>query len=381
MKKYTMRSPRANQLSSLSASSTSESKKVAAGREVEKEMTAVDDLHQDLMPIIFNYLDNTVGGAPQRYVRRHTLFSNLSTLYHSQTELAAYHILSGNPEEVERLVNQNPLILSCIIEVKDHLGRRVKGTLLQIAALAGDFNIRDKKIPEKDHGMVERLRCYLPEEETTKQLLAIRPRGWKKETEKRMKPYLTALTRLIEDILKAKATSYRRLEAECKLCIETFKHSLIPNPNHVITSGYIFDLQVLYTAMELFEKNINRLRGRYSGKSDFFLVHGFGPLQACASVCDLQVFKEGIHNVINQDKLPNRSFNFTDRIPFSVFFSPPSHFLDIFGRPVDGRTRLRQQWVCGGKFSVAFYKSFVQAKKAAHHKLMQNPGNQTCSIL
>lgn len=92
------------------------------------------------------------------------------------------------------------------------------------------------------------------------------------------------------DILKATATSYRGLEAECKLCIETFKHSLIPNPNHVITSGYIFDLQVLCTAMELFEKNINLLRGRYSGKSDFFLVHDFathdfGPLQACAFVC------------------------------------------------------------------------------------------------
>lgn len=372
-----MSRPRANQLSSASASFASESKETTTlSREVEAEQiyTAADCLHQDLMPIIFNYLDNNVGGVPHHYVRKHTLFGNLSTLYHSQAKLAAYHILSGDPEEVKRLVNRNPLILYCSIEIKDHQGRRVKGTPLQIAAMAGDFNIRNKK----GSGMVERLRCYLSKEEAIKQLLAKFPPGWEKETEERMKPYLTALNKFIKEIVKAKADTYLELEAKCESSIKKFRHSLIPNPNQVITSGYIFDPQILCTAMELvepFEKNTVLSGGWCSNKSAFFWVYGIGSLQACASVCDIQIFKEGIYNVINESTLPNRLLNFSDEIPSALFSLGSSCFLNIFGnfQSLSGGMWAQKNKVCWK--SSLFYKSLTREKTTSLQRIMQQPDN------
>ncbi len=57
-------------------------------------------------------------------------------------------ILSGEGEDLEKamgLVKKNPHIIHCVALVSDRLQRPVEGTLLQIAAMAGDVDLKRRK--------------------------------------------------------------------------------------------------------------------------------------------------------------------------------------------------------------------------------------------
>jgi hypothetical protein len=234
-------------------------------------------------------------------------------IHMAQAERAAHLLLCRDIEGVEKLVKQNPNILYLTVEAKDHRGRRVRGTLLQLAILAGDVNIRPKKNNAKDHGAVERLKAYLPELESVRQLQATQVNGWEQETAARMQVYMDALKTFLNAICTGKASTFDGLIVELEDSIKAFKSAFTPHPDAVITTGFIFDTQIFLSA----NLAADRLNGCLSAKSEVFDVIGFGTLQANASACDIQILITGIHSVMLRHQDPDYRLNSVD-IPSSL---------------------------------------------------------------
>lgn len=291
---------------------------------------------------------------------------------------AADHILWGRLDEAEALVQQYSSILKYSIETKDPCGRRVAGTLLQIAAMAGDFNLK-KNAAENDDGMVERLTKAggVSKEEVAKQLHAVLfSEEAKKENEQRNKRILAALIEFAENIIQTDLIGnnfeeFKEAQAKYQLYINKFREALMPDPNEVITSGFIFDSQILFEAAKWFEdkKNLDRFGGWRKLKSDLFWINGFGSLQNVVSARDAHVIREGIGNVVDEGRLPGRSLKNTDGS--SYFYNSSARkrlgvdfYLGYFGGP--GRR--------GGPAVFAIEK-LMSSKNRSMTKFMQHLNN------
>jgi hypothetical protein len=262
--------------------------------------------------------------------------------FQSQAEKAARLLLLGHTITADAMVEANPLILTCVVDAPDHRRNKVRGDLIQIAALAGDSNIRNKKLPEKDHGMVQRWSAHLPADEVAHKIRATRPPGWEEETAARMQPYMDAAIELLNDLVTMRQQApqlayagYAAFEVACIVPITKFQDRLaaIPDEQPVITTGLIFDLQMLEKFIEdLLVKNIDRLGGWDSVASDLYAIKGFGGLQMCASVCDLQamVHRGGLYHVIREGELPDRSLHFSSGVPQALVGLGDSFFVSVF---------------------------------------------------
>jgi hypothetical protein len=297
---------------------------------LEEEQVIDKKLIQDLLLIVFEYLPKE---KKTHYDTQHTFFSNLSMVCKSQATQCAEFILAGAADQAEALAEKNPSILFHEVKLADRRGNEIKGTPFQIAAMVNDFNIRDREPEEtKDYGLVERLGAHLPNEEVIKQLKAVFPENWEVKTKERMQSYVEALNTFLNNIIEIKADSYEAIETEGAPYVEKLKHALTPNPDQVIICGYLFDLQILGDAIQLLNDNLEKLGGWSSKKSKFFCIHGFGLLQTSVNVCDLQILREGLHNVTKNKKNPNRSLNFAGGTSPILTGIGVSHFLNIFGR-------------------------------------------------
>jgi hypothetical protein len=210
---------------------------------------------------------------------------------------AARFILSDypNPYALEPLVQINPRMLTHPVRTVWR-GRRIEGTLLQIAAMAGDVNLRNKQGNEKDHGIVEQLCGYLPADEAQRQLQAVFPAGWEAITAARMQPYVNAAATFMEGVIQARAVTSEALLTECQVLLENYKKALNTHTDEVIVCGYIFDPNILVTVMDLVKANIVHFGGAGlpNFKSDFFWRYGFGAMQASLLGCDHQAIMQGI---------------------------------------------------------------------------------------
>src|SRR5205085_246631 len=78
---------------------------------------------------------------------------------------------------IEVKLEKDPNYLDYAVIATDPLGRKVKGTLLQIAAMAYDVDLKSEIKEEKDKGLVERIvklsKPYLSDEEIALQLQVI----------------------------------------------------------------------------------------------------------------------------------------------------------------------------------------------------------------
>lgn len=307
-----------------------------AEQKPEKVLTVVDDLlFSDLLAIVGDYLgqprenseDQTdknvntelLGALPidlaeekdEYYSDRvpyncnFTLFGNLSASYPVRARVAARHLLEGHRMTAEAIAKGYPEILYCTVEVKDRRGNQVKGTLLQIAALAGDVDFRrsDELVP----GMVERLKELLPEEEAIQQLRATRPPGWEQATAARMQPYMDAATEFKNALINIQEGPQDNVWGQkAKAAIIKYKNKLaaIPKNQAIITTGLIFDPQIL---IKFIHNLLIPYIGKWSEGSEawhewggcwrkhyVFLVIGLGSLEACASMCDLQALHDGL---------------------------------------------------------------------------------------
>ena len=260
---------------------------------------------------------------------------NLNQTFFKQSslpEIAAQYILSGHLKETLDIVRMNPEVLRPVIEATDPRGRRVKGTLLRIAAAAGSFNpfkMDEKAVP---HGIVEHLARLLPSETVKAQLKEQFPPGWEKKTTARMERYVDAAQTFGAEILAITVPEGSSLKAECKPLIDKFTKALESDPEKVLTSGLIFDLQILTKIKRYFLDNKDNFGGWYSDKSSLFWTVGYGSLLGLASADDAHLIQHGIYNVAELQQLPTRSLKFTDGSSYYSSGLGSSFFIDELGR-------------------------------------------------
>lgn len=294
-----------------------------------------------LPEIVLGYLDNDINSIqqPNRQTKwlsqqcgQFKLFGRtLTDLMSDEAATVGNLILRGEEKNVNdalALVKKKPILLYCQTEATDPLKRRVKGTLLQIAAMAGDVDLKPGIREEKDRGMVERLIAVgrLSQEEVVEQLKVIIGEAAQHENEARNQCVLAAIIKFGNSICEVKSydgMSLVSFQARCKPIIDELEIALQPDTKGVISSGYVFDLKILQYAAKWFEDNVKKFGGWWTNQSDAFWVNGFGKLQSKLSSRDAQVVNIGVGRVVDQGKLPLRTLNSGDGV---------SHFYDANSR-------------------------------------------------
>ncbi len=332
--------------------------------------------------------------------RTYALFQDsLNDIRLERVRQIAKLILSAEQKEVEEAVAQvkkNPSFLNYSVRVTDPKGRAVEGDLLQIAAMAGDFNLK-KDLEEKTCGIVERLAeaARLSKKETDKRLQVITSEQAQLENEKRNQRVLNAVKAFGLGIIKVRAEledkaeeekqmSFEELQTHCKNVIDQFEKDLQGDPKEVIKLGFIFDPKILRDTTEWFEKNVTHFGGWWSIQSDIFWVNGIGKLQNYLSARDAQVIRAGIGNFVDNGTVPPRTLKNNDGS--SYFFNSSSHlgvgfYIGSFGRA--GRlTGPHASDAVGFGCALGILMS---SKNSSIAKLTQRPDNpkrqRTCLIM
>lgn len=281
----------------------------------------------DLIPTVLEYLGGDLK-ATASSVAKHTLFGRnlLNLMSESKAAYVANLILRGEEKDIEEaldLVKKNPSLACHHVIGTDPRGRRVAGTLLQIAAMAGDVNLKEGIQEEKHRGAVERVIAVakLSPEEAARQVFDVIGSNEAKEAnEKRNQRVMDAIKRLGEGIIRTRETHpgedferFKALQIHCKGLIDQFEKELASIFNEVITSGYIFDPKILQDAIKWFEENVARFGDWWSNQSDIFWVNGIGTLQSLLSSRDAQVVYAFIGNLIDHGgNIPPRALNKAD---------------------------------------------------------------------
>ncbi len=325
--------------SSSSSSSTMTSlSKASYNDKAENEVMQVCHFPPGLPEIIVDYLDGNVDTEEDNEIKPLPVEQRqqLTFLGRNFCELMAYRVakltLSGEQEDVDEavaLVKKNPTILNYTVRVTNPKGRTIEGKPLQIAGIAGDFDLKEG-LSEKDRGVVERLALAagLSKEEIDKQLKVITSEEAIKANEARNQRVLAAVKAFAEGILKVKETidannsleakedkdsntkqkqmSFEDFKTLCQPVIDQLEKALQPDPKEVIRSGYIFDPKILRDATKWFEDNVTRFSGWWSNQSDVFWVNGIGKLQDHLSARDKQVTRAGIANFVDHGIVPGR---------------------------------------------------------------------------
>ena len=281
------------------------------------ETTDADVLFNPIQSIVLDYLGlegtypYTEKSPQYLYQPRLTLLGNLVPLYAMQI---AHNLLWHlDIEETLEFARENPASLLVEIEIKDPHGQRIRGTPLQILAAAGDRNPRELKVGEKDYGLVEKLRDCFPKGsvDSEKQLTEWFKRDTDKtETRKTMAPYLEEIKTFCQDVIDSKEITDDNPFIASLLelpIVEKFRKALLPDPEHVITSGLLFDLEIFLDFFKVWEANIPKLGGDWESiKSDFFATVVYTTLQTRMQRIDFEIFTTGFINVMQSYTLPKR---------------------------------------------------------------------------
>ena len=200
------------------------------------DTTADDVLHHDLKSIVVEYLDNNLN-TPNKYQfnNKLNLFGNIDAL--NAVEIAHNLVWHIDIEETLQFAYDNPA-LRIKVEIKDPYGQRIFGTPLQIVAANNELS--------GAYGLVERLRpCFQNPEDFTEQLKEWFREGHRKETEKTMAPYVAAIKTFYGVWMEAKIPN------DCDFLTSQpandFRQALMPDPKHVVTSGFVFNLHIFHT--------------------------------------------------------------------------------------------------------------------------------------
>jgi len=280
---------------------------------------------------------------------------------------AARQLLSVNFNEAESLVAKKPFILSSELpEVKDRHGRTLKDknmTLFRVAAAAGAFNPRDMKTGEENYGLVERFAAKMSQDEVRNQLSAQFPPGWEEETAKRMKPYSDAIIEFGEAIINTHIPAGSTVAAECKPVVEHYLDTLKTiSSKEVISTGLIFDLQLLIAARKYYSTNVHRFATL--DKQDLFLVIGYGSLVDKVAPGDEPIIQRGTYPVMIEGELPARGLKFSSGLGASFF-------MDDLGWGV-GRRGRRLALSGSGQASRAYFCQALGSLCQAKARVLKN---------
>ena len=301
-------------------------------RRFPKELTEImlGYLNGDINPISETNNENI--SLSDQYKEFKLFGRNIDELVRDEAALVGNLILQGEEKEVNQaidLVRKNPFLLRCKVEATDPLGRRVRGTPLQIAAMAGDLDLKPGITDEKDRGIVERLvkASSLSEEEVAEQLKCVTSKEALKANETRNECILVAIKKFGNAIAEVKTddiNNLKEMQARCKPYIDQLHEELKPDTETMTTAGFIFDPAILQKAAEWFEENADKKFGGWlNNNSNVFWVNGIGKLQARLSSRDAEVVRAGIDHLLeNGDAVSVRTLKNDDSS--SYFFNSES---------------------------------------------------------
>jgi hypothetical protein len=284
--------------------------------------------------------------------RMTNLFSNLNVLFLYQdptknlTKKIAHDLLFHiDIEKNLELVRENQQCLYTVVELKDPHGQRVRNHLVGILSSAGDRNTREMKPDEKPDGLVERLgSCFKNPDDFKAQR-----ENWEKNCEAAtaitMAPYEQAIRTLCLEIIDSKeipivdseSIEYEEFEQLLNLSIaQKFRNALKPNPDYVVTDGFLFDMQIFLYFIEQLKRLVGNndeknTLGSRCFKSAAFDAIAYPALQFRSEIGDRKIFKRGIGNVVDKKQSPDsRDYSAVvgagDLVGFGV-----THFFDFHG--------------------------------------------------
>ncbi len=207
-----------------------------------------------------------------------------------------YHIDIDN---TLKLAKEYPDSLLNEIEIIVPHGYRVRGTVLKILAAAGEF--------EKNIGLVALLRpCFRNDSDFIQQLSEQFREGWEVETEQRMAPLVLAIKTSFVELAKTKLVESNSFDELSQMSfITNLKSAFTPNPEQVVTLGYIYSPQVFSDFFKIWNDSASALGGLESHHSKAaFLIYGV--LQAHLQRMDLEVYRAGVSRVLTHQYLPKR---------------------------------------------------------------------------
>jgi len=270
-----------------------------------------------------------------------TFFSRyVSQIQHHLESAANEFLTEGKIDMALALVRVNGKeVLNVPTQGRDRFGTRIEErTLLQMAGMMRDVNLRKKKAKEKeDHGAVELLAqaARLATDEVKDQLFPVLfSDEAKRINEARKNRVLTVLIEFAENILKRKADlpkTWNRIEefnaaqAKCQPELNKLRKDLLGIvSDQTITAGYILDSHIIVELAQWFNdlNNLKRFGGLRSLVSDLFWVSSYGLLQYIAPACDAHIHGAGIGDVVDNGVIPARTLKNSDA---------SSHFLDGSG--------------------------------------------------
>jgi len=213
-------------------------------------------------------------------------------------------ILRGEENDVETVlahVKENPALLDVVVTVKDPLGTPVTGTLLQLAAMAGDVNLKSDITNEKDRGLVERLADAggLSKERVAEDLACITSKEAQDANDKRVERYLAIIKKFGNSLCEGKITDDE--------AIAQLEKELLEERSKAVNAGFVFDPKILHDTAKWFEENVNRFGDWWTPQSDAFWINGFGKLQSLLSSRDAQVVRTGISKVVDDSVMAERT--------------------------------------------------------------------------
>jgi len=298
-----------------------------------------------------------------------TLFTACSALKGLTIEKAENLLHRKNVDETLAFIQENPAVLDIAVEVKDIHGQRIKGTLLQILASAGEFNPIEMKPEEPPYGLLPLILSYFPDRDDLRdQLREWFSRPGEDATLQRMDRVREAIQTLIDEVADSKISDRDSLdEALLKglRIAEKFRKAIQPDAKEVVTSGLVWDLQIFIDFMDIFKANSGRL-GRtrtWSRKSDFVDAVVWLALQAESSVSHLEVYRKGICNVVDSGQLPSRldfSRNRADLDGIGL-----SHFFGFYGDRFPVHAGLRPRGGGGGEAARGLFQNLCQTTASA----------------
>jgi hypothetical protein len=160
-----------------------------------------------------------------------------------------------------------------------------------------------------------------------------------------MAPYIAAIESTCQKIMEhQEITNNISWEDVIKLPIffelaDCFRKSLIPNPEHIVRSGFLFSIHIFIDLITIFEANVNNdtvedksrpnLGGWWNRKSEALDTITYPALQARSQRCDIGIFKEGARFVAT-GQTPLR-LDFSNETPKEISGIGNTHFFGIFG--------------------------------------------------
>lgn len=270
-----------------------------------------------------------------------TFCSNLLVLcsYMERAELAetiAMNLLYLiKVEETLTKAGENPKSLTIPVKIQDPHGEWIEGTPPQIIGAAGDRNSRAMRADEKSYGLVESLRkCFQDPKNHDKQLDEWFGSGSKEATKNTMVPYIAAMETVFQEVLASKEIENANnfLEAPEFLQIrENFKNKLKPDPDHVVKSGFLFDIKILIDYSAIFDRYLNNRTIREFGRIESAIECIIYPLlQWRLPRCDLGFFQRGLFKM--ESYRPPKRPDFSNGTPSDLSQFGLSQFIDQYGR-------------------------------------------------